>query len=207
MSQIYTEPVGGLGDAREGGEDEVIELSRIGLCGYWVGFQAQLLHHSFLQVAGCSPLSKEPLVACGGSHSSFNAFPLHKVSEKVLDIEYIHYEVLGVVCESIAHGGWLGGLEVGPAHADQISVFHHVLDGGVKAVNQSCQDEVERRLHPEDVGVIQNIHRCRPEMDLSTAKGALFGVGSDLGHDVVSDLPLDLLGPLQVYVLGAHLRF
>ena len=56
----------------------------------------------------------------------------------------------------------------------------------------------------QGVYVVEHIHRRGAEMDDGAAGGALLGVGTDLGHEIVAYLFFDLLGAFNVDVVLAR---
>ena len=66
---------------------------------------------------------------------------------------------------------------------------------------QPLGDHLQRFANQDQVGVIGDVATCRPEVDDRPRRGALVAVGVHVGHHVVPQLALVLLGGVEIDVV------
>ena len=82
--------------------------------------------------------------------------------------------------------------------AGQARLVLDLLRQDAQELGQPDQQQIRSLPQPQRLDVVQHIHAGGAQVDDATAHRALLGIRANLGHQVVTDLRLDLRRALQV---------
>ena len=210
-AQIERELVQAGAQPGQGAHRQPILFARVGLRGGLIDRQIQLLHHPLFQLAGAVlAIGKKLRVAGAGSDRALQPFAAD-LSAHALQLCQIGEQVLAVLRQPVADRGRFGGLDVGEGDGGSVGLGFDARGQYGEGAFQPLDDLIEGVAKAEGVYVVQNVHRRRAQVNDRAAQRALLGEGADFGHQIVADLPFDLLGARDVDVILArpqigHLR-
>ena len=179
-------------------------LAGIGLAGDrldLVRIKAHLCGNLPVQFPDLVPVAAKQLqeagLGAGGSLASQQAQAGQTVVHLVQVLEQLVHPQGG----PLAHGDHLGSLVVGVAQGGQGLVAVGKLGQAGQHPHQLVPDEEQAFFHQQNVGVVPHIAAGGPQVDDGHGIGAPSAVGMDVGHNVVAQLLLLLLGQVIVDVV------
>ena len=190
-----------LRDAGEHLQHGEVRLSGIGLAGDGLaGGKAHLLRDHGLEPLGLFRVAVEQgKEACRRAGRALAAEEL-ELRELKIKLVKVKEQVAYPQTRPLAHGRWLGGLEVGVGQRRQRGVLLRKVRQRRDGVEQQAADEAQPLAHAEDVGVVPDIAARRAEMDDAPRLRAGLAVGQHVRHHVVSHLVLVARGGFIVDV-------
>jgi len=123
--------------------------------------------------------------------------PLPRGQEAVDRLKVLE-KILGILAQAIAQRRRLGGLDVRIGHDHRLRLCLDPLHQGGQQGHQALAHQSQRLAQAQGIGVVLDIHARRAKMDDGTTRWALLGIRLDLGHQVVAQRILDLLGTLPI---------
>jgi hypothetical protein len=192
-----------LADPGKSIEDEGVDLARVGLPGHRVAvrkaesFGNPSVEGAHLVVVTVEELEEGGLGAgCALDPSHLEAVPLET---EPLEVEQ---EVLQPHTGSLADSGWLGGLEMG--HAEGRFVGPLLGEDGEGRDNRQHpgDHEIEGIASDDEIRVIANVGRGRPEVKNRLGRRGAVGKGLEVGHYIVPGALFVLPYPLEI--IGGH---
>ena len=176
-----------LGDAGQGGEDGGVQLAGIRLPRHGEAggiphlFSDFLIQQAAFLVVALEQLKKAGLGACGALGAQ-----QPRPGQAVFHLVQVHQEFLSPQGGALAHGGGLGGLEVGESQGGQIGVFPGELAQQSDGVDQLFAHQPQGVVQDDKVGVIPHVAAGGAQVDDALGVRALLAVGVDVGHHVVA---------------------
>jgi hypothetical protein len=115
-------------------------------------------------------------------------------------------QVLGIDGKAVAESGWFGRLDMGMGHDGQ---FGRLVNPSSETGQQILHPHLQqpgRFAHTEDINIVSDIGAGRSPVDNAAPNRTLFGVSSNLGHDIVPGLFFYLQGPFDVDIVNLALE-
>ena len=198
----------GLGDAGKHAQDEIVDLAGVGLPRK----EDHLVEaHGFgdapFQLPALGVVAVEEFEeTCLRSGGPFDAAE-GELFYLALHPFQVEDEVLQVKGEALAHGGELGGLEVGEAQGGER--FVRVAELGQLADEQEefAPDDFQALTLLDELRVVGDVAAGGSQMDDGGGLRAELAQGPDVAHDVVPELLFDLGHPLEVDVFEVGAEF
>ena len=205
--QVVGELAGGLGHAGEGGEHVGVRLPGVGLAGdgHALG-EAHLLRHQMLQLLDLLLVPLEQLHEAGLGAGGALGPPEAELADLELQVLHIHHQLVHPQRRPFAHGGQLGGLEVGVGQAGQVLILPGKGGEIPQHLGALAQDQVGGVPQDKKVGVVPHVAAGGTQVDDGLRVRALLAVGVDVAHNVVADQLFPGLRHVVVHVVRVGLQ-
>ena len=198
---------GALGDAGEGGQHIVVHLAGIGLPrdGHHP-FKAKVFGDAPFHGQGLGAVAVEQLEEAGLGAGGALGAQQGQGADAVFQLLVVHAQLVQPQAGALAHGGQLGGLQMGVGKAGQGLVLLGEGRQLVHHVQQLFAHQLQRVAHHQHVGVVAHIAAGGPQVDDAPGVGTLQAVGVHVAHHVVAALFLPALGVLVIDVVPVGLQ-
>ena len=190
-------------DAAEHLADAVLQLAGGRLAADGDGREAHLLAEALFQRLHLGAVALEQLQEAGlGARGALHA--AHgRGADEVVQVLQVQEQILDPEGGPLAHGGGLGGLEVGEAQGGLVLPLRGKGGQGSDDVLEAAAQQSKGLLSDEQVPVVGDEAAGGAQVDDGPGAGGLLAPGVDGGHDVVAQGGFMLRDGLQVHgVLG-----
>ena len=202
--QVGGKFMGRLGNPRQGGQNGRVHFAGIGLAGdglNLVGGKAHFPGNSPVQLPHLLLVPLKQLQEAGLGAGGALTAQKPQMGQAVLQLLQVLEELIHPQGGPLAHGDQLGGLIVGIAQGGQGLVLAGKPAQGRQDPHQFVPEEGQTLFHQNDIRVVPHVAAGGPQVEDGHGTGALGAVGVDVGHHVMAELPLLLLGQVIVDVV------
>ena len=134
---------------------------------------------------------------------AFHAAGLER-RDAVLDFRQIERQIVGPQARPPADGRRLRRLQVREAERRQVAILFGEVGQRDDHRRQPPGDHLQRLAHQNQVGVVGDVAACGAQVNDRPGRGALVAVGVDVGHHVVPQLALVLVGGVEIDVVDVR---